>query len=288
MSADAYQFLMRTFKPGDRVYVFGFSRGAYICRALCGMLHIVGLLTEDNEALIPYAIRMIKQKNIDFAVAADFKKTFSRDCKPHVVGVWDTVSSVGWVYNAVHFPFTTATRNPDFQIVRHAMSIDERRAFFRQNLLTASLRLLPKAMAASRFLKPLIRPRHHSAPISTTAWHITLTSLAISMPLAKRLMTRLHWPRSPRKSPCPKRDLDSNPQRLQRPQILPHPTLHQTLKRSNPSRPQPLPKNRLLQIFLHPLHQTKHLPRRLPRPMLLLQPRSRQTPVLFPQPLKGG
>jgi uncharacterized protein (DUF2235 family) len=136
--ADAYQFLMRTFKPGDRVYVFGFSRGAYICRALCGMLHIVGLLTEDNEALIPYAIRMIKQKNIDFAVAADFKKTFSRECKPHVVGVWDTVSSVGWVYNAVHFPFTTATRNPDFQIVRHAMSIDERRAFFRQNLFGAA------------------------------------------------------------------------------------------------------------------------------------------------------
>jgi len=132
--ADAYQFLMRKFVPGDRVYVFGFSRGAYTARALCGMLHIVGLLTEDNEALIPYAIRMIKRKQIDFKVAADFKRTFSRECKPHFVGVWDTVSSLGWVYDAVHFPFTRATRNPDFHIVRHAVSIDERRAFFRQNL----------------------------------------------------------------------------------------------------------------------------------------------------------
>jgi len=47
-------------------------------------------------------------------------------------GVWDTVSSVGWIYDAVEFPYTA--RNPDIGIVRHAVSIDERRAFFRQNL----------------------------------------------------------------------------------------------------------------------------------------------------------
>ena len=34
--ADAYQFLMRNFEPGDQVFVFGFSRGAYTARALCG------------------------------------------------------------------------------------------------------------------------------------------------------------------------------------------------------------------------------------------------------------
>lgn len=135
--ADAYQFLMRTFAPGDQVYVFGFSRGAYTARALCGMLHIIGLLREDNEGLIPYSIRMIKENTIDFAVAADFKKTFCRECKPHFVGVWDTVSSVGWVYNVAHFPGTKATHNPDMSIIRHAVSIDERRAFFRQNLFGA-------------------------------------------------------------------------------------------------------------------------------------------------------
>ncbi len=131
--ADAYQFLMREFAPGDSLYLFGFSRGAYTARALCGMLHVVGLLTEGNEALIPYAIRTIKRKRIDFDVAADFKQTFSRDCKSHFIGVWDTVSSVGWVYDPVRFPFTRAAKNPDLNIVRHAVSIDERRAFFRQN-----------------------------------------------------------------------------------------------------------------------------------------------------------
>ncbi|HXO30228.1 MAG TPA: DUF2235 domain-containing protein [Thermoanaerobaculia bacterium] len=135
--ADAYQFLMRNFEPGDQVYVFGFSRGAYTARVLCGLLHMVGLLREDNEGLIPYAIRLMKTKPLTddvFKIAGKFKSTFSRDCKPHFLGVWDTVSSMGWIYNAVKFPFTTAKGNPDLNIVRHAVSIDERRAFFRQNL----------------------------------------------------------------------------------------------------------------------------------------------------------
>ncbi len=135
--ADAYQFLMRNFEPDDSLYIFGFSRGAYTARALCGMLHIIGLLREDDEGLIPYSIRMLKEKKIDFALAADFKRTFCRECKPHFVGVWDTVSSVGWVYNVAHFPGTKATHNADLHFVRHAVSIDERRAFFRQNLFGA-------------------------------------------------------------------------------------------------------------------------------------------------------
>jgi hypothetical protein len=67
---------MRIFQPDDKLYFFGFSGGAYTARALCGMLHIIGLLREDNEGLIPYAIRMIKQKKIDFAVAADSRRPF--------------------------------------------------------------------------------------------------------------------------------------------------------------------------------------------------------------------
>jgi uncharacterized protein (DUF2235 family) len=130
--ADAYQFLMRVYQPDDRIYVFGFSRGAYTARALTGMLHLAGLLTPGNEALIPYAIRMLKRRRIEFDVLADFKKTFSRPCQIRFAGVWDTVSTVGWIYNAVKFPSTA--KNPDIDTIRHAVSIDERRAFFRQNL----------------------------------------------------------------------------------------------------------------------------------------------------------
>jgi uncharacterized protein (DUF2235 family) len=131
--ADAYQFLMRNFEPGDDIYVFGFSRGAYTARCLCGMLRAVGLLRRGNEGQIPYAIRLLKSSPFNKDLAQRFKETFSIECKPYFVGLWDTVSSVGWVYNAVHFPYTTALSNQDLLLVRHAISIDERRAFFRQN-----------------------------------------------------------------------------------------------------------------------------------------------------------
>ena len=48
------------------------------------------------------------------------------------IGVWDTVSSIGWLYDLVTLRFTAM--NPDIEIGRHAISIDERRASFRQNL----------------------------------------------------------------------------------------------------------------------------------------------------------
>jgi uncharacterized protein (DUF2235 family) len=132
--ADAYQFLMRQFEAGDSVYLFGFSRGAYTVRALSGMLRVFGLLADGNEGLVPYVIERIKKERIDLSDTALFKVIFSRQCKPHFLGVWDTVSAVGLIYEGVRFPFTRETRNPDLQIIRHAISIDERRVRFRQDL----------------------------------------------------------------------------------------------------------------------------------------------------------
>jgi uncharacterized protein (DUF2235 family)/predicted ATP-binding protein involved in virulence len=131
--ADSYSFLMQNFEEGDRIFLFGFSRGAFTVRALASMLHMVGLLRKDNNALIPQAVEMMKRPDKEaFQLAARFKSTFPRECKPYFVGVWDTVSSVGWIYDPVHIPYSA--RNTDIRIGRHAISIDERRAFFRQNL----------------------------------------------------------------------------------------------------------------------------------------------------------
>ena len=148
---DAYRFLMEVWEQSDRIFLFGFSRGAYTVRVLAGMLHAVGLLGRSSNELIPYAMRLYKQLNAhsgnDFDLeewknlCADFRWTFARPtfdgdserhCQVHFIGVWDTVSSVGWVANPAKFPFTAA--NPSVSIIRHAVSIDERRAFFRQNL----------------------------------------------------------------------------------------------------------------------------------------------------------
>ena len=144
---DAYVFLMQHFEPEDKVFLFGFSRGAYTVRAVASLLHMYGLIQPGNDALVPYAIRMMmgiqrarrttsgtRQAGDDyFSLARAFKDTMSRaECKPWFVGVWDTVSSVGWVENPLKLPFIS--NNPDIEIGRHAVAIDERRAFFRTHL----------------------------------------------------------------------------------------------------------------------------------------------------------
>ena len=129
--SDAYRFLMRYYQDGDLIFIFGFSRGAYTARVLAGMLHKVGLLTQGNEELIPFAWDMFKRR--DPELADGFKKTFSRPVQIHFLGLWDTVSSVGWVpWASRHFQFTE--NNPDVDIVRHAVALDERRVYFVQNL----------------------------------------------------------------------------------------------------------------------------------------------------------
>jgi uncharacterized protein (DUF2235 family) len=55
---EAYSFLMRAYQPGDRIFIFGFSRGAYTARALTGMLRTVGLLRPGAENLVPYAMKL--------------------------------------------------------------------------------------------------------------------------------------------------------------------------------------------------------------------------------------
>lgn len=145
--ADAYRFLMQTFEEKDAIYIFGFSRGAYTARALCGMLQMVGLLSPGNEGLIPYAMRLFKKRDgwlakfkgspNKFRIAAGFKSTFGRDCKPHFLGIWDTVSSVGWILDPIgvkpgSLPYTYELA--EVSVIRHAVSLDERRAFFRSNL----------------------------------------------------------------------------------------------------------------------------------------------------------
>src|SRR3974390_2261720 len=121
---DAYVFLMQRYESGDRVFLFGFSRGSYTVRAVASLLHLYGLLRPGNEPLVPYAIRMMMaitkaddnprsegQDHDYFTLAARFKATMARECRPWFVGVWDTVASVGWVENPVHLPYTTD--NPD-------------------------------------------------------------------------------------------------------------------------------------------------------------------------------
>ncbi|HVE72512.1 MAG TPA: DUF2235 domain-containing protein [Thermoanaerobaculia bacterium] len=156
---EAYSFLMEQWQEDDRIYLFGFSRGAYTARVVAALLHHIGLLPRGSQNLIPYALRLLRIARKDAREVGDqFRETFARPtgspgrrCKVHFVGVWDTVSSVGWFWEPAKFRYTAT--NPGISIARHAISIDERRAFYRQNRFYA---------AAGQDLKQLWFPGVHS------------------------------------------------------------------------------------------------------------------------------
>src|SRR5260370_24230099 len=118
---------MTYFEKGERLFVFGLSRGAYTPSAVASLLHMYGLIRKGDEPLVPYAIRMQMalrraqgrtkanqppQVRAPFKLADEFKAHFSgTPCGPYCVGVWDTVSSVGWIETPLRLPYPAT--NPD-------------------------------------------------------------------------------------------------------------------------------------------------------------------------------
>ena len=124
---DAYRRLMQCHEPGDRVFLFGFSRGAFTVRSLAGMLHKCGLLRAGHENLLAYASRIYNTEGDDAGVAAGFRHTFARPCPVELIGVWDTVESLAM--NAGK-RWHDRRLNPEVKFGYHALAIDERRSDF--------------------------------------------------------------------------------------------------------------------------------------------------------------
>ena len=123
---DAYEYLMSHYQTGDKLYLFGFSRGAFTVRSLAGMLHKCGLLQRGSKNLIPYASSMYNTRNNE-AIADRFQAAFCHPCKPYFIGVWDTVASLGYLFGRRSFD---ATLHRDTPYGYHAISIDEQRKRF--------------------------------------------------------------------------------------------------------------------------------------------------------------
>jgi uncharacterized protein (DUF2235 family) len=107
----------------------GFSRGAYVARALAGFLTKCGLLPKDNREQLHFAYELYVREDVaGIALADRFKKDFTRAVTIEFVGVWDTVASVG-ILRTLSLPFTDTNR--DIKTFRHALSLDEVRVYLR-------------------------------------------------------------------------------------------------------------------------------------------------------------
>jgi len=157
----AYRFLVEHYKPGDNIYLFGFSRGAYTVRVLAGLIHKIGLLSPEQANLAGSGLVAYKQysgtgrgNDVDdltdaggdedgplpkdkFDLAAQFARiTSSRWPTIHFIGVWDTVASVivpraDRLYWPSLEELAFTIRNPSVKTFRQAIAIDERRRMFR-------------------------------------------------------------------------------------------------------------------------------------------------------------
>ncbi|SCV05006.1 LANO_0G16424g1_1 [Lachancea nothofagi CBS 11611] len=136
----AYMFLMRCYRKGDLIYMFGFSRGAFVARILAGMIERVGLLNDGLEDVVNTAWKVYalweyaaqpSQPDYTTTLAEEFKKTFSRNYEIIISfqGLFDSVNSAGFLRDR-QFPFTA--RSTIVKHVRHALSLDERRGKFQQ------------------------------------------------------------------------------------------------------------------------------------------------------------
>jgi len=135
----AYSFLMENYEPGDRIFLFGFSRGAYTVRALAGMIEMCGLLLPHSRNLVDYALQVHRQQSGNqWKVAARFRKYFpSHRLKKgeniiHFMGVWDTVKSVGLFRRYLNLPYTSQLNAVAHG--RHAVSLNEKRRKYPPNL----------------------------------------------------------------------------------------------------------------------------------------------------------
>jgi uncharacterized protein (DUF2235 family) len=130
-----YRFIMRRYKPGSKIYLFGSSRGAYTARLLNEMLDYVGLLDADNEELVPFVwvafsalkFRPLEDKEEGHKAFNFLKLCRETICRPveraHCLGLFDTVNGVAKFRDQSEVI-------PSTKIIRHAVSIDERRIKF--------------------------------------------------------------------------------------------------------------------------------------------------------------
>lgn len=162
--ARCYEYLCLNYEPGDHVFIFGFSRGAYTARSLSGLLRKCWILRKSEISRVDEAMTRYRSGELDDPEAVAFKAQYCYPTEPflqaravdpkqaaaaidsltaHVqyVGVWDTVGALGIPPTLPYAPYVNRRyRFHDLKLsrfvvsARHAVSIDERRKSFAPTL----------------------------------------------------------------------------------------------------------------------------------------------------------
>lgn len=144
----AYRFLVDNYEPGDDLYFFGFSRGAYTARSTVGLVRNAGILRRQHAQRIDdaYALyRSAKDTEHPHGIEAElFRRSYSYEPEIHFIGVWDTVGSLGIpvggprLLNVVNrrWQFHDTALSSKVRNAFHALALDEERGPFTPTLWT--------------------------------------------------------------------------------------------------------------------------------------------------------
>jgi uncharacterized protein (DUF2235 family) len=143
----AYQFIAQNYVPGDQIYLFGFSRGAFTVRSLTGLITACGILYRQSLGALPDAwIYYRSPKPHSPAIFAErFKVECHLDPEITFLGVWDTVGSLGIpgsllaASNKEKFAFHDTNPSPLVKHAVQALAIDEHRRNFTPTFWTVPI-----------------------------------------------------------------------------------------------------------------------------------------------------
>jgi uncharacterized protein (DUF2235 family) len=143
---DAYRFLIANYEPGDEIFLFGFSRGAFTARSTAGLIRKCGVLDREHVQRYREALSLYYDDALhpDDDRAVGFRGSFScgaeRTIPIRCIGVWDTVGSLGIPLRGLRSLTRRKHRFHDTELsgsveyAFHALAIDERRAPFEPTL----------------------------------------------------------------------------------------------------------------------------------------------------------
>lgn len=146
---EAYHFLCLNYDPGDEIYLFGFSRGAYTVRSLAGLMSYCGLVDRSHIRRTPEAYEIYRELDRETRIrkGLEFQKKYSypEPAKITLLGCWDTVGSVGipdivpfWSLDRdinKKYGFHDTSLSSIIENAIHALSIDEDRKVFQPTFM---------------------------------------------------------------------------------------------------------------------------------------------------------
>lgn len=153
---EAYRWLVDNHRDGDEIFCFGFSRGAYTVRSLCGFVAYAGLLRREDAGSIraaydAYRFRAHQRKAAPFHDSEVHRR--ARKVRIRFLGVFDTVGALGvpvdWIQDIVNdlpdldVRFHDTRLSPLIDCACHALALDERRGPYRPTLWTGEAHQVP-------------------------------------------------------------------------------------------------------------------------------------------------